>query len=89
MADRFYKDLELPDLTVNKNLPNPDAGYIQLVGNDNRLTVQDSTGHKSILEPQVFIGVPTRLPINAALIFEPITINGVQTYSMKVNDGSA
>lgn len=47
MADRFYKDIELPEL-ANSPLP-PDAGFVQLYGKDKKLAIMDSDGVETIL----------------------------------------
>lgn len=44
MADRFYRDIELPDFTSPKTVPAPDAGFIQLYGLDGKLIVHNSAG---------------------------------------------
>ena len=44
MADRFYRDIELPDFTSPKSVANPDAGFIQLYGLDGKLIVHNSSG---------------------------------------------
>lgn len=44
MADRFYRDIELPDFTSPKTVADPDAGFIQLYGLDGKLIVHNSDG---------------------------------------------
>jgi hypothetical protein len=41
MTDRFYKDIEVPNLAAGDNVPTaPDAGFIQLYGRDGKLIVK-------------------------------------------------
>jgi hypothetical protein len=53
MADRFYKDIEVPDLQGSSALPAPDAGFIQVFGRKGKLAYQASTGSEVVLEPSV------------------------------------
>lgn len=53
MADRFYKDIEIPDLPLGVNLPNPEDGFIQLVGRQGKLSVKTSNGVEQVIEPTV------------------------------------
>lgn len=74
MADRFYKDIELPDVAIN--LPAPDAGFIQVYGKNGKLAYQNSTGAETVVEPQVVTkliidgGSPSTAPENYVLRFD-------------------
>lgn len=49
MADRFYKDIELPDLTgVTPSAP--DSGFIQVYGKGGKLAYQAADGIEVIAE---------------------------------------
>ena len=50
MADRFYKDIEIPDISVT--LPAPDPGFVQIYGKNGKLAYQNSTGTETILDFQ-------------------------------------
>ena len=52
MADKFYNDIELPEL-VNSPLP-PAVGFVQLYGKDKKLAVMDSDGVETILASNSF-----------------------------------
>ena len=49
MSDRFYKDIELPDLAVGVNPPTPDEGFIQLYGRNKTLVWKDSLGVEHVV----------------------------------------
>lgn len=53
MADRFYKDIEIPDLQGSSALPAPDAGFIQVFGRNGKLAYQSATLPEVVLEPIV------------------------------------
>lgn len=53
MTDRFFNDVEIPDLPSNASIPNPDSGFIQLVGKGGKLVVMNSQGTEVIVEKQV------------------------------------
>ena len=48
MADRFYKDIEVPDVTTSP--PAPDAGFVQIYGRGGKLAYRASTGPEVILD---------------------------------------
>jgi len=54
MSDRFYKDIELPNLSsstlATNPLTKPDAGFIQLYGIDGKLAIQDPNNSLTIAE---------------------------------------
>jgi len=43
MADRFYKDIELPEKSSSPGAP-PDAGVVQIYGRDGRIYMLNSAG---------------------------------------------
>jgi len=43
MADRFYKDIELPEKPSSPGTP-PDAGFVQIYGRDGRIYMLNSSG---------------------------------------------
>jgi len=71
MADRFYKDIEVPDVTTSP--PAPDAGFVQIYGRGGKLAYRASTGPEVILEttvtPQISIdgGNAATMPQHVAL----------------------
>lgn len=44
MADRFYKDIEIPDLAAGVTLEPPPVGHIQVYGREKQLAWTDSDG---------------------------------------------
>lgn len=45
--------------------------------------------YTNLPEPQeVYVGQPQQPPANVALIFSPVTIEGVPVYYMRVSDGN-
>jgi hypothetical protein len=50
VADRFYKDIELP---VVSSVPTPDAGFVSLYGKGDKLAVKNSAGVEVLLENTV------------------------------------
>jgi len=71
MTDRFYKDIELPDVSVSPSAP--DSGFIQVYGKGGKLAYQNATGAETILErvvtPQISIdgGNAATVPTQVAL----------------------
>lgn len=53
MADRFYKDIELPDLVDTSGLAAPDNGFIQVYGKSGKLAYMDSTGVETVVDMTV------------------------------------
>ena len=53
MADRFYKDIELPDLVDTSGLATPDNGFIQVYGKSGKLAYMDSTGVETVVDMTV------------------------------------
>lgn len=49
MADRFYKDVELPDLQEGVSLQPPQSGFIQIYGRAKKLAFTDSDGAETVL----------------------------------------
>ena len=50
MADRFYNDIELPDLVDSSGLAAPDNGFIQVYGKSGKLAYMDSTGVETVVD---------------------------------------
>lgn len=48
MSDRFYRDIEIPDLT-DEVLEPPPAGFIQVFGRNNKLAYSDSNGVETVV----------------------------------------
>lgn len=53
MADRFYNDIELPDLVDTSGLAAPDNGFIQVYGKSGKLAYMDSTGVETVVDMTV------------------------------------
>ena len=53
MADRFYNDIELPDLVDTSGLAAPDNGFIQVYGKGGKLAYMDSTGVETVVDMTV------------------------------------
>ena len=53
MADRFYNDIELPDLVDSSGLAAPDNGFIQVYGKGGKLAYMDSTGVETVVDMTV------------------------------------
>jgi len=51
VADRFYKDIELPDISVSPSAP--DTGFVQIYGKNGKLAYQNATGTEVIVEQQI------------------------------------
>ena len=47
MADRFYKDIELP---VVSTVPSPDVGFVSIYGKNKKLAFKDSDGLETIVD---------------------------------------
>lgn len=50
MADRFYNDIELPDLVDSSGLAAPGNGFIQVYGKSGKLAYMDSTGVETVVD---------------------------------------
>lgn len=76
MSDRFYKDIEIPDLPLSVTLDAPEAGFLQLVGREGKLAVINSLNKETILEPNIITkliidgGSPNTAPENFVLRFD-------------------
>ena len=57
MADRFYKDIELPDVSASTTLATPDVGFIQIYGKGSKLAYKNSAGTEVVLENAAQTGV--------------------------------
>lgn len=82
MSDRFYKDIELPDLPLSVAIPAPSTGFIQLVGREGKLSFTDAAGKETILGESGAAAVPTLaaakfvVPANTQVLFaEEIDLN--------------
>lgn len=50
MADRFYNDIELPDLVDSSGLAAPGNGFIQVYGKSGKLAYMDSVGVETVVD---------------------------------------
>ena len=76
MSDRFYKDIELPNISENITPPAPPSDFIQLYGKNGKLVVHDSLNVETVIEPTVVTklivdgGSPATVPQNFVLRFD-------------------
>ena len=92
MADRFFKDIEVPSLPTDVNIENPSDGFISIFGKDGKLAYLDEDGQEYIVQhyPEIFVGSTDNLPadkfpVRHAMVFEETTVNNEVVYRMKIH----
>lgn len=81
MSDRFFNDIELPDLPSEISLQTPENGFIQIFGRIGKLALTNSQGIESILISQAdadatYVGLNNNQTVNGAKTFTaPTTIS--------------
>ena len=92
MADRFFKDIEVPDLPTEIDIDSPDDGFVSIYGKDGKLAYLDNGGQEYVIQhyPEIFVGStdnlpPDQFPLRHAIVFEERTVNNKVVYQMKIH----